>query len=401
MGLVRKVPENMFLIFILVVSFISCREKSEQDLILGNWKLVIDSIEYDQMDQSPPAPFAIPGRGISYTFLNDSIVDTRMAYYKIIRHKGRRREIRFIGTKTNYKIIDDSLKIYDLTDSVWRSAKKITRITNDTLILTKRDGQKMVFVRHDYNLDMKPCFDQISLSSSGCYGSCPVMNIIIDSTGHVVYHGEMYVDKVGFYEGQITKEKFLNIEREFRKANVKDLSDQYSASWTDDETISTTFCRQHKIVKSVEDYGRTAPDELVWAYPSLRYLFQELDLKQIDSTKIPIYLNLRFFGFEKGKKFLRLTQSESFLVWNYLRNGTVAQSLFNQTFELSFTPNHIWQPSNDEIYQHEKKVRSIKTDGRFYTFDLIGQKAITIDIGFNYISENNGLARFHEKKAYE
>lgn len=401
MILVWNLARNPFLIFIIAVPFLSCREKSNQELILGNWKLVVDSLEYDPMNQPPPEPFIIPGRGISYTFLNDSTVDTREEYYKTIRRKGRRREIRFIGTTTNYKIIDDSLKIYDLTDSVWRSGRKISRITRDTLILTKRDGQHLVFLRHNYNLDKIPVFDQIALSSSGCYGSCPVINIIVDSTGHVVYHGEMYVDKIGFYEGRISKEKFLSIERDFRKANVRYLSDQYSASWTDDETISTTFCKQNRIVKSVEDYGRTAPDELVWAYPSLRYLFQELDLKPIDTTKIPHYLNLSFFGFEKGREISHLNKSESFVLWNYLRNGKVVQVSFEEAFKLSWYPNYSWDPINDEFEQLKSSVKNIETDGRYYTFELIGSKPITIDIGFNYLLVNNGFARFREKKGWQ
>lgn len=398
MVLVCKVAKNTFLILITFISFISCREKSKQELIIGNWKLVIDSIKYDPLNEPPPTPFLRPNRGISYTFLNDSVVDTREEYYKIIRRKGRRREIQFIGTQTSYKITDDSLKIYDLTDSVWRPGKKISTITRDTLILTKRDGKKLIFLRHEYDLTKEPLFDQISLSTSGCYGTCPVINIIIDSTGHVVYQGGMYVDKIGFYEGQITKEEFLSIEREFRKANISDLSDQYSASWTDDETISTTFCRKNKIVKSIQDYGRTAPDELVWAYPALRYLFHELDLKPLDAAKVPSYLNLSFFGFEKGDEISYFTQSDGFLLWNYLRKGIVVQVPFDEKFKLRFNHNYAWDPTKEEIEELRSSVRSIETDGRYYTFDLIASKPITIDIGFNYFFVNKSTAKFRKKR---
>lgn len=392
---------------LLLIALISCREKSKQDLIIGNWKLAlqpIDSTEYRYSDQPPPPPYYVPERGTSYTFLNDSIVNTRRVYFKTPRPKGRRGEIQFLGTNTKYKIIGDCLKFYNPIDSVWESGRMITSITTDTLILTRKDGQELVFYKYDYNLDEKPLFDKIALSSSGCYGSCPIINIIIDSTGHVVFYGEMYVDKIGFYEAQISRERFLEIEFEFRKADIGNLKNQYSASWTDDETISTTFCSRDTVIKSIEDYGRTGPDELVWAYPSLRYLFQKLDLKRIDSTKVPPYLNLHFFSFEKGDEISRLTQSESFLLWDYLRKGRIVQDSFNELFKLRFVPNYFWVPSYDEIEnpkKQKKNVNSIVTDGRYYTFELVGQKSITIDIGFNYLVANKGLIHFRPKEVFE
>ncbi|HRG09181.1 MAG TPA: DUF6438 domain-containing protein, partial [Cyclobacteriaceae bacterium] len=251
----------------------------------------------------------------------------------------------------------------------------------------------------------EPLFDAISLSTSGCFGSCPIINIIIDSTGNVLFFGEMYVSKIGFYEGKISKDKFIAIEKEFRKAQILDLKRKYSASWTDDETISTTFIKQNEIKKTIEDYGRTGPDELVWAYPSLRYLFQDITLEKIDSTKIPPYLNLHFFRFEKGDQILALTQSESFLLWNCLRKGSLVQTNFDGKYNMNFTRNYTWAPSYDELdnaynEQAENKVKNIVTDGRYYTFILHGQQSLTIDIGFDFLSKNKTLS-FRKKKEFE
>ena len=195
------------------------------------------------------------------------------------------------------------------------------------------------------------------------------------------------------------------IEKEFRKAQILELKTEYSASWTDDETISTTFLKHDEIKKSIEDYGRTGPDELVWAYPSLRYLFQYIALEKIDSTKIPPYLNLHFFRFEKGDKVLSLTQSESFLLWNYLRKGSLVQANFDGKYNMTFARNYIWAPSYDELdnaynEQSENKVKNIVTDGRYYTFILHGQQPLTIDIGFDFLTQNKKLD-FRKKKEYE
>ncbi len=413
---IRDFVKNGY-ILILTLYLFSCQEKGTKDLIVGNWKLAptteqqIDieesaTLQLEPPELSLPPPPGIPYRGISFTFLNDSVVDTRREYYKVTRSYTEGREYRFLGTTTKYKIVGDSLKIYNLTDSVWESGKLITMLTDDTLTLTGSDGKKMVFLRNEYILDKDPLFDQIALSSSGCFGSCPIINIIIKSSGDVVYYGEMYVDKLGFYETHISEEEFSRIESEFRKADILKLKKEYSVSWTDDEAISTTFCNRDTIINSIEDYGKAGPDELVWAYPSLRYLFQDLQLRKIDSTQLPPYLDLHFFKFEIGNEVCALTQSESFLLWDYLRKGKIAQFSFEETFTLRFVRNYTWSPSYHEIenpYNKEKEemVKKIVTDGRYYTFDLVGQKPLTIDIGFNYLSVNNKTFQFREKNGYD
>ncbi len=413
----RQLAKLTFFIFTPIAFLNSCGQKSKQDIIIGNWKLTpapikqvdfegSDSLQFEPPEQEPPPPQYIPERGASYTFLNDSIVDTRQEYYKIIWPPTGRRLYRFIGTTTNYKIIGDSLLIYNLTDSVWEKGRHITKLDKDTLVLTQGDGQKDIFLRYEYNLNEQPKFDQIALSSSGCFGSCPIINIIISSTGEVVFYGEMYVDKLGFYEGTISKELFSRIENKFRRANIENLKDTYSVNWTDDETITTTFCIQDKIFKSIDDYGRSGSDELVWAYPSLRYLFQDIQLARIDSTKIPPYLDLHFFKFEKRNEICQLAQSESFLLWNYLRKGKQVSNSFEGKFELSFARNYIWAPSYDELddpydRQRENRVTKAITDGRYFKFEINGQNSTTIDIGFNYLTTNKAILKFRQKKEYD
>jgi hypothetical protein len=388
-----------YYVFAISFSLLSCKEQNPKQLLIGSWKLLRDTT-----DQAYAPPPGISGHGISYTFLNDSLVDTKRDYFKIIRTKERHREYRFIGTTTKYKIIGDSIKIYDLTDSIWGHGKKIKNIVKDTLFLITRDGQEQIFVRNDYKISSEPYLDQIALSTSGCYGSCPIINIIINSTGDIVFYGERYVDKLGFYEGHLSRETFSRIENEFRKCNIEKLNENYSVSHSDDETISTTFCRQNKFINSIEDYGKDGPEELIWAYSSLRYLFQSLELKKLDSVEIPIYLDLHYFRLENGNQVADLTQSESFLLWNYLRKGTKGQYTFSKKFDLSFVRNYIWASNdlNDPYKEsNEGKVKSIESDGRYYTFDIEGQQSVTIDIGHNFFDLNDRLIKFREKNKYD
>jgi hypothetical protein len=388
--------------FISALTMVSCKNQSRNELLIGNWKMIADTVDQKGM----PPPLHIDGRGVSYEFINDSIVDTKRRYYKIARSSTRERAYRFLGTKTKYKFEGDSIKLFDLTDSTWENGRYLKTLTKDSLVLLNTAGERLTFLRHTYKDENTEDINVIALSSSGCFGTCPIINIIIDSNGAVTYYGERYIDKIGFFEGQITKEMFNRIRADFKKSAIKGLAQNYSVGWTDDETISTTFISNHEFINSIEDYGEAGPDELVWAYSSLRYLFEDLQLTKLDSTKVPFYLDLHYFRFEKGQEICDLTQSESFLLWNYLRNGTLVENKVTNRYNMGFFRNYTWFPSYDEMedpYKEktEEKVKRITTDGQLYTFEIMGQRTVTIDIGFNFFDVNQKFLSFREKGEYD
>lgn len=388
-----------FISFPILLTAISCDNPSRDKLLIGNWKMVVDTTGED-------SPFQIDGRGVSYEFINDCVVDTKRRYYKITRSETREREYKFLGTVTKYKIVGDSLKFFDLTGSVWERGRLLKKVTMDSLTLINAEGQELTFLRHSYKVDKNTNVDAIALSSSGCFGTCPIINIIIESSGNVTFYGERYIGKIGFFEGQISKERFEQISAEFKKAEIEKLKQDYSVSWTDDETLSTTFVFKSAFVNSIEDYGESGPDELIWGYTTLRYLFEDLELKKLDSTNVPLYLDLHYFRFEKDTEVCDLTQSESFLLWNYLRKGSIVKTKVDSKFDLGFARNYIWAPNYDELddpykEESEEKVKGIKTDGRYFTFDIQGRNTITIDIGFNFFDINQKFLSFRKRGEYD
>jgi hypothetical protein len=72
---------------------------------------------------------------------------------------------------------------------------------------------------------------------------------------------------------------------------------------------------------------------------------------------------------------LDLRQSETFLLFDYLRNGRISNNKFKTRFKLHTD----YDPINP--------LYDIDTDGRFYTFVVKG-KPVTIDIGFNFYDVN-------------
>ena len=114
-----------------------------------------------------------------------------------------------------------------------------------------------------YNLDTLPDFDQIIYSSSGCYGSCPILDISVTKDGHVLFQGEGYVKSLGFYTGHLDRQTTQTIFDKFRKANPLALENSYAVDHTDDETLTTTFIQNGKIVKTIDDYGLVGTKELI------------------------------------------------------------------------------------------------------------------------------------------
>src|SRR5262249_14956678 len=153
----------------------------------------------------------------------------------------------YLGTITKYKIINDSIKLLNPTDSSWDKGIKLKKITTDSLVLVSNLGTEAVFLKYEAKKSVDVAIDQIVLSTSGCFGSCPITNIIINADGNVVFGGRDYVDKIGLYEGEISKEKFNQIANGFKKSDIEKLENEYAVRWTDDETICTTFINQNKI----------------------------------------------------------------------------------------------------------------------------------------------------------
>jgi hypothetical protein len=399
-----SIPTIWIASFFLLMA-ISCKRQPSHELLIGHWRIVKekDTI-YNNM---PLPPFNDGERRGYYEFINDSLVDTKTRYYKVIKSTTRGRERRFLSTITKYKIINDSLRLFNPSDSTWESVGLLKSLTDNKMVLVSKWGKESTFLRHSYERgSTKTKIDVIALSSSGCYGTCPITNVIIESNGDVTFYGERYIDKIGFFEGQISEAKFTQIKDQFNEAGIENLEQNFSVGHTDDETISTTFSFKNKFINSIDDYGEAGPDELVWGYSSLRYLFQDLALRKLDSTTVPFYLDLHYFRFEKGKEICDLTQSESFLLWNYLRKGTLKDGKANAKYNVDFVRNYTWAPSYDEMddpYKErtEEKVKKITTDGRLYTFDITGQKPVTIDIGFDFFEVNQEFLSFRSRGEYD
>lgn len=273
-------PKNI-LPALIILLLLSCQKNNDKQLmkdIRGEWTYI--KIEDQRKPQEnndrnmplpPSAPFGNHVQG--YTFLDNNLCENKSGYFKrIIGDERRDRKIIFLGTQTKYKIENNTLKILDLLTKTWEN-QKIHSIIGDTLTTKVDDSLFAKYARTKYKIDPNENYDKIIVASSGCYGSCPISCTSIDKNGTILFYGEKYNTQNGVFKSKISQNEYQKIQNNFKKADLKNIKNEYQANWTDDEEVTITFIKNNKIVKSISDYGSQSPSALIWAYTPVRYLY--------------------------------------------------------------------------------------------------------------------------------
>jgi len=371
--------------FLIIFVLCSCQKNNDRQLnkdILGEWSyLKIENQNKTTLEPPIPPPPSFDGNIKGYVFLENNICENKSGYFKRIGgHEIKDMTEIFLGTKTKYKIEHESLKILDLSSRAWED-QKIHSIIGDTLTIKISDKIFAKYTRVKYKINSNEDYDKIIISSSGCYGSCPISNISIDNNGNIFYYGQHFNSKNGFFKSNITKGEYQTLQTNFKKADIKRLEDHYESGWTDDETITVTFIKNNRIVKSISDYGRDSPPLLIWAYIPVRYLYQQIKLVPLKIKK-PL-LSIGSISFNKGNQIFDLKKSESFYLLTEILKGKETAYKCENRYQIEF-------------WNEEDKKEIINTDGRYFKF-----RDRVIDIGYNFLAVNNLTARFRQKNKYD
>ncbi|MFL9844286.1 DUF6438 domain-containing protein [Flavobacterium rhizosphaerae] len=363
-------PYIIIIPFLLL--FVSCNKKSNHFAkeIIGDWKFEAKAFNEQYYKKNKlPAPPLIGALG--YSFYEDGTYECKNRKYYVPAEKNNEYgDWAYYSGKSKYLIEDDSLKLQNPINKKWE-CYKLTDISSDTLAIKFGDNLDKKFSRVNYTKTDESNIDQIIISSSGCYGTCPIEALSIDSKGNVLYMGTEYSVKEGFYSAQISVDKFYNILTGFEKAAFENLDDHYYADHTDDETIDITFIKNNTIIKTIEDYGQAAPSEFIWAYLPLRHLIEELKYKNktVQFENFPVGQ----IYFRKDKTEGKITKSEMFLLFTEIQKAKITDTFFDKKFSLKiFFDSHI---------------QAIYTDGRYFSLPDNGDKAL--DLGYNFFERNN------------
>lgn len=372
---------------ILIFTLVSCKQKSKNDYenkIIGEWKYVMELEKPNKNGNIPPPP-PFGSQEVGYEFNINGNFDYKLGFFKYVKSdENHQSKNIYLGNTSNYKIENDSLKLFDLSSEKWDSYK-IVSIKFDTLKIINSEGKIDKFHKLNYKLDNSKSFDKIIVSSTGCYGSCPVTDIEIDKNGDVIYKGGYYSSIKGDYKSKISKELFSKINLSFLKSNWTSLENEYISNWTDDETVYVTFVKNGRIIKTIKDYGRKAPTEFIWAYTPLRFLQQNIKLEKnaIDTT----LFDFNYIGFKKEDTICSLSKSESFYLKNLLSKSSITKKSFIEKYTMEYWSNDI--------------KKKIVTDGRYYKIKKNKGVFIVVDLQYDFLKQNNLVQRFRKVTEYD
>jgi len=394
---IREMKRIQYIFIILILLLTSCKTeiKEKKNELIGEWS----RIETESTDDFPPLFY----RPFGFSFSKDKI-EFFNGFKRVERDSlTGKRKLNYQGNFTDYKIKDDSIFIIDPFEKNWVYKWKIKELRNDTLIITKNDSTFIKFKRLKYNLDSTIIFDQIVFSRSGCYGSCPIIDISINKNNEVYFQGEGYVEPLGFYKSKADSVLTNYIFEKFRKANISHLEKKYAVGHTDDESITTTFIKNGKIIKTIHDYGKDGPKELIWAYVPIENLYSTLKLDSLPNDE-PFYPKLHYYTFSKDSLILRLQKSESFFFWTELQKSQIIDEnfKFKVKYEVWFRGNYTyWGADPNKKRKHKYEIKKIDSDGRFFKFYFKGEKPIVYDLGYDFIKRNFEENDLKKKTKYD
>ncbi|MCK0192996.1 DUF6438 domain-containing protein [Arenibacter sp. F20364] len=280
--------KNSIIISILfsVAIFTSCnstskdnvKEKFQKEKLIGEWKRIENKGE-NFIFHNP----------IGIGFSNDSIEFLHGMYKSYLDTNINKKRIKYFGNSTSFKITNDSILFKNPPSYSWRFFKSIIKIKQDTLYVLGSDSIIEKFEKLKYDLDNKITFDKILFTRSGCYGTCPKLNISINKNGDIYFNGIRYTDSIGIYKGKLNKLRTDKVFKKFQKANITNIASYYAVNHTDDEIIRTSFYAKDSLLKTIVDYGRAGPAELTWAYVSISNCYKNAELTKT-STNDSSYL---------------------------------------------------------------------------------------------------------------
>ncbi|WP_196890309.1 DUF6438 domain-containing protein [Aureivirga sp. CE67] len=361
-------------------------------LLIGDW----GKIEIDQNDDFHRLPIFRPF-GISFS---EKEIELYNGFVQIKRDSISGKRINdYKGLYTSYNIRKESIFIKDPFSQNWEFKWTINQISKDTLVLERSDSTfiKLKKIKPNENIN----FDQIVFSRSGCFGSCPIIDISINKNGEVYFQGERYVSPLGFYKSKIDSTQISQIFSKFGRANIDSLSNGYTIGRPDNESVTTTFIKNGQILKTIDDYGRAGPKELIWAYVPIENLYTHIDLDSLAFDE-PFYPKLHYYAFEKDSLILRLDKSESFYLWTELQKSKTSNSDFKPLYSMGFGENFTyWGSDPNEKRKHKYQIEKIESDGRKFKFYFKDQDSKTYDLGYNFIEKNFKDSDFKEKTKYD
>ena len=110
---------------------------------------------------------------------------------------------------------------------------------------------------------------QISFSTSGCFGTCPVFELTIRADRTAAYHAIEYNKKKGEFTATIDTAAYNRLVATLAYIQLPTLKDSYRVNWTDDQTVDLEVKLGNGEIKRIHDYGAIGTFGLANLYAQL------------------------------------------------------------------------------------------------------------------------------------
>ena len=129
--------------------------------------------------------------------------------------------------------------------------------------------------------------NRIVFATGGCFGTCPIQAIDIDSSMTFKYHGVEYTNNLGFYSGRITNGFWDTLNRKLEHIKYQQLRASYDHSADDLSTELYVYYNGNK-VKHIRGQSASLSDSVMTVYQWLLTSIKKLKFKRTtDSLVFP------------------------------------------------------------------------------------------------------------------
>lgn len=373
--------KKLIITALVFVFAVSCHPEKQEysQKIIGTWTIEKHD---DQTSEKPVLLYTNDDPEIM-VFEKDGTYTNRNGFFKFSRDQTiDENQTLYFGEKTKYAIKDDSLLIFDPAENRF-IGNKILHFTTRKIILEQKDKSTITLIPFSEKKFDNPPIDEIIVSKSPCFGSCPQNSSIINKTGHLFFYGESNNSKNGFYKNAVANKKIKDIFNELKHLDIESLQPEYQISITDLSSQSITFISKGKIIKTVYNYGNESPFELRRLIRNISYLYQNIPLQYID-LKDPVLL----YDMKSDKQEVTFNnESETFYLFHELLKS---KQITNNTQNLPFSGKYHVDLPKDYDFQHVQLYqRIVNTDGRFFKVQKRNGSFTMYDLGYNFFIRNH------------
>ncbi|WP_348678528.1 DUF6438 domain-containing protein [Flavobacterium coralii] len=119
--------------------------------------------------------------------------------------------------------------------------------------------------------------ETLEFSTSGCFGSCPIYKLTVKKDRSATFLAEafnfnkdmenaVYGQHEGYFKGIIKVKDYNKLINTLNYINFKNLKDDYSVTWTDDQTANLKITYNNGRIKYITDYGMVGTYGLMAIY---------------------------------------------------------------------------------------------------------------------------------------